>query len=329
MAREEVQSITPEAWANMLQPPLRKSLVSAEITESRFEPNLQVGDTFHYSYFSGNNEVVDYSAFDTITGHEKMETTDDTLTVDKQPLIRKVVDNVEELYTNVAAQVSLADEASYKLRDYIDQDILEHVLDAKIALYDGDITKIDESNVINMMTNARKELRKNNVEEDGDWIAVLPPEIAEQIELKATDSGFNVADTAFKNGYAGDFVGFNIYLSNNLTEMIEVTEESSEITETQVTDSDFDEGDVVTKEEFIDDNEFDEDTYDAVEDEYKGVACYFGRRGMIHTAYKEKPTMKQKPIPDSLGDYFYFYTVYGSDVFEKYAERYAKAFLRA
>lgn len=327
--RAEIQSVTPEAWANMLQPPLRKSLVSGVVTNSRFEPNLRKGDTFHYSYFSGDNEVVDYSEFTSITGHEKMETTDDTLVVDKQPLLRKVIDNVEELYTNVSAQVELADEAAYKLKDYIDQDVLMHILDANITLNSGDIKTIDTTNVINLMTDARKVLRQNNVEENGDWIAILPAEIAEQIELKATDTGMNVADSAFRNGYAGDFVGFKIYLSNNLPDMIEITDAATGITSTDVGTSDYDEGDVVSKEDFIAQDEWDETVYNGVEDDYKAKACYFGRRGMIHTAFKAKPSMKRKDIPDQLGEYFYFYTVYGSDVFEKFADRFAQVYLRA
>jgi len=327
--RSEVDSVTPEAWANMLQPALRKTMVSAEISNSRFEPNLQVGDSFNYSYFSGDNTVVDYTEYTDIADHEKLETTGEKLIVDKKPLVRKHVDDVEQLYLNVSAQMELAEEAGYALKDHIDQDILLHVMDADSAIFDGDIKQIDTDNVINMMTGARKDLRKANVEEDGDWITILPPEITEQIELKATDSGFNVSDAAFRNGYAGSFVGFNVYNSNNLPEVIEVTDESAEIDTQDVTDSEFEEGDVVTKQEFIDDDEFDEDTYNDVEDDYKATACYFGKRGMIHTAYKQRPSMKERAIPKQLGSYFYFYTVYGSKVFEKYSKRFLKGFLRA
>jgi hypothetical protein len=56
----------------------------------------------------------------------------------------------------------------------------------------------------------------NNVKDNGDFVAVVTPAVASVIEQKAVASGFNVADSAFKNGYAGDFMGFKIYISNNL-----------------------------------------------------------------------------------------------------------------
>lgn len=322
--RSEVRSITPQAWANMLQPPLRKSLVSAAVTNYRFDPNLKIGDTLHFSYFSGDNTVVSYTPFDTITNHETMETTGEQLQVDTKPLLRKQVDNIEELYTNLSAQVELADEAAYALKDYMDQDILSQVLNANDALFDADLTTIDGDNVINMMTTARKELREANVEDGGDWISIITPAIAEQIELKATDKGFQVADATLRNGHAGPFVGYNIYISNNLPEVVELS--SSEVASGEAFE-DYDSGDVVSETAYV--AAYDQATYDAISSSRKGHACYFGKKGMIHTAFKAQPSMEMKDIPDSLGKYLYFYTVYGTKTFDKYSRRFMKAYLRA
>ena len=53
--------------------------------------------------------------------------------------------------------------------------------------------------------------------ENGDWIAVMRPSVASKIELMAIGAGFNVADATLKNGYAGSFMGFHCYVSNNMT----------------------------------------------------------------------------------------------------------------
>ncbi len=285
VTRSEVQAVTPEAWASMLQPALRKQLVSTEITNSRFEPMLDKGDTFHYAYFSGDNTVISYTPFQTIDSHEKLETTDETLTVDEKPLLRKHVDDVEALYINVDAQFELADEAGYALKDYIDSKVFEEVENANAALSDGSVIELDQNNVISTFTSARKQLRQANVEEDGDWVAVVTPAVAEQIEIKATSSGFNVADAAFRNGYAGNFVGFSIYISNNLPEKT-------------VNDT----------------------TCDTI---------YVGRRGMVHMIMKERPNVKVKDIPDSLGAYIYFYSVFGVKTFDKYSRRFLKGYVKS
>ena len=99
ITREEAKAITPEFWANMLQPELRKSLVSAAVTNSKFDSELAYGDTLTYSYFSGDNTVIDYindvGWFGTIEDHEEMQVIGEELKVDKTPLLRKKVDRIE------------------------------------------------------------------------------------------------------------------------------------------------------------------------------------------------------------------------------------------
>ena len=286
VTRAEVRSVTPEAWASMLQPALRKNLVSTEITNTRFEPFLKVGDTFHYSYFSGDNTVVAYTPFATIENHEKLETTGETLVVDQMPLIRKHVDDVEQLYINVNAQFELVDEAGYALRDYIDAYVFGEVENAKVALNSGDPITYDGTTgmtVFQLFADATKTLGENNVEQ-GDWIAVINYDLAMHIELAAARTGFKVADATFRNGYAGDFMGFKVYVSNNLK--------------------------------------------NKVVGGYNCDTAYFGRRGMIHLAMKERPTVTVKDIPDSLGEFIYFNSVFGTKTFERYSSRFLKGYLR-
>ncbi len=286
VTRNEVQSVTPEAWASMLQPALRKNLVSTAITNTRFEPHLKVGDTFHYSYFSGDNTVVAYEPFATIDNHEKLETTGETLVVDQMPLIRKHVDDVEQLYINVNAQLELADEAGYALRDYIDQYVFGEVENADVAMNDGDPITYDGTSgmtVFQVFANATKTLGENNVEQ-GNWVSVINYDLAMHIELAAARTGFRVADATFRNGYAGDFMGFRVFVSNNLKNK-----------------------------------------------EVGGYNCdtaYFGRPGMVHMAMKERPTVRIKDIPDSLGEYIYFNSVFGTKTFDRYSKRFLKGYLR-
>jgi len=70
--------------------------------------------------------------------------------------------------------------------------------------------------MIKVFADARAALRDANVEEAGDWIAILEPATAAHLEVIAVDKGFNMADSTLKNGFAGSFMGFKIYVSNNL-----------------------------------------------------------------------------------------------------------------
>lgn len=123
----------------------------------------------------------------------------------------------------------LAEDAAYQLRDAIDTEALGEVTagiqfgesTASTGTYiTGTATQeitATSGNIDNVFIDARKALREGNVEEAGDWIAVMKPQTASFIELIGIEKGFNVADSTLHNGYAGDFLGFKIYISNNIT----------------------------------------------------------------------------------------------------------------
>jgi len=289
ITREEAKSITPEFWANTLQPELRKALVSAVTTNARFDANLEYGDTLTYSYFSGDNTVIDYITdvgwFGKVEDHEEMKVTGEELKVDKTPLIRKKVDRIEELYTNVAAVAELTDQATYTLRDWMDQKVFEHIEDAKAAANDGGAIDLSADNLISTFAGFSKQLRKANVENDGQWIIILDPEHYQVIEEVAAARGTSLGDGTFINGYGGRYMGFDIYMSNNLP----------------------------TKEVGGDDC----------------ITSYVGRRGMIHTAFKATVDATFRECPDSpVLDYLYFHSVFGVKVFEEYSKRFLKAYFK-
>jgi len=125
----------------------------------------------------------------------------------------------------------IADEAGYQLANAIDATALAQV---SAGVYFGDtsgtagtyitgtsdtVTSIasTSANIDDVFSDGRAWLRKLNVVENGDWIAIMRPEIAADIEKMAIAGGFNVADATLRNGYAGDFLGFRCYVSNNMT----------------------------------------------------------------------------------------------------------------
>ena len=72
------------------------------------------------------------------------------------------------------------------------------------------------ANIIDIFAGATKILMDRDVEMMGDLVAVITPKIAADIAKKATSVGFNFADAALKNGLVGQFMGYKVYVSNNL-----------------------------------------------------------------------------------------------------------------
>jgi len=222
----DVSALVPEVWSSRLQIPLQKSLVALETASTELASELSVGDTIHKGYL-GNLSANDYTAGSAMD-IQQFSATDDTVTIDKKKVVPFYMDDVEKLQTKPEYFATLADDAAYQLRDSIDADVLGEVTagiefgesTASTGSYiTGTATSTitaTSGNIDDVFVDARKALREGNVTEAGDWIAIISPGVASKIELNAISSGFNVADSTLKNGYAGDYLGFNIYVSNNL-----------------------------------------------------------------------------------------------------------------
>jgi len=292
----DVTAITPELWSDILQVPLYKSLVSMEVANVQFRDALRVGDVINKQYFSsltsvayvpGTPYVLDDLAYST-----------DQLTVNNKRIVAFYVDDIEQLQANVDIQRSLLEEAAYQLRDYIDQQVFYNI-SAGIKADDYDLAAgtasalctASTANIINIFANARKMLRDNNVEEAGDWCAVVTPKLANLIEAKATTVGYNVADATLRNGYLGDFMGFQIYISNNLP-----TETTASASATRGIS-----------------------TSGVVRD------VYIGRKRQIELLLQQSPKFEIKDVPDKLGKNIVCWTVFGDTVYTKGKSRFLDA----
>ena len=219
-----LSNFTPELWADFIQNNLYKTLVGMKIANTKLKKYLAVGDTVHVPIL-GQLTVTAYTKGSDVTV-QSLATTDEYLTVDQQYESSVYLDKIDKKQNKYETQMEAMTEQMYAIRNQIDSDVLSETILATDTVDAGDISgggangaaiTLSTSNVIETFSTARKKLASGNVEDNGDFIAVVTPAVASIIEQKATDTGgFSLADAAFKNGYAGDFIGFKIYVSNNL-----------------------------------------------------------------------------------------------------------------
>lgn len=217
-----IDALKPEFWSASMQIPLFKSLVAMEVATTRLESDLKQGDTVNMPYSSdlsaqSYSAGTDYSTIDFTVNNEY-------LTADQMYVVPFYVDNTTLLQTPYRIVGYNSRESAYRLRDTVDSDVLGEYTNADDQMDDGDLGGTDgsgisatTSNIIQIFTTSRKKLRDNNVTENGDFFAVISTSTAEILERKLTGVGFNVADSALRNGFAGNFMGFDVYVSNNLT----------------------------------------------------------------------------------------------------------------
>jgi hypothetical protein len=296
----DVSAIQPELWSTMVQVPLYKSLVALEVANMRLSDTLKYADTIHVPRH-GDLSVQTYTPGTTISATAQ-DWAFDNLVVSSYKHVTFYVDNPRSLTVNVDEARELATEAAYQLKNTIDADVLKNITgsdgftaaDAQDLLGGTNAYPVSAgtANIINLFAGARKVLRTNNVEETGDWCAIVTPKIAADIEIKAANVGFNVADATLRNGYAGDFMGFQIYISNNLPsgKMTAIAPGAGGVTATGLSAT-------------------------------TGKSIYFGKKGTIDVAMLRSPALEIRQKDDMIGSNFITWTVYGSSVFTKNRSR--------
>jgi hypothetical protein len=291
----DVSAINPTIWSDMVQQPLYKTLVALKVCNTRLADKLSVGKAIQLPRF-GDLSAQTYTPGTDLTATNQ-EWDFDTINVSTFKHCTFYVDDVNKLQTNVSVAVELAGQAGYQLSNAIDTFAFSKITGAAgVGLScidmghinnntdDGVITAAS-TNIIDIFAGVRKVLRQNNVEEAGDWCAVISPTLASYIDIKGTAVGFNSADATLKNGYAGKFMGFEIYISNNLP-----SGETSALSIAAL-GGPSGAGSATT-----------------------GTAHYFGKKGVIDLVLQRAPALEIRPCDHKIGSNFITWTVYGAGV---------------
>jgi len=284
-------ALNPEIWSAKMQVNLQKSLVAFDIARTELMDEITVGDQIHRMYVGNVGTAAYVPGTDIeVTG---VTATDDSISIDQKYVSTFYIDKVEELQAKPEYASTLANDASYQLRDLIDAAVLANTSAIGVSALGTSTTvtgtfvtgttatvsaiTATSATIIEVFNTSTKYLRLGNVEMEGDWVAVLSPAVAGVIELIAIDKGFNIADASLRNGYAGDFLGFHIYISNNLPTS----------------------------------------------------TCYIGKSKCIDLIMQKAPTMEIKEEPKKLGRNFIAWTVWGDGVLHNNKARFLNAMLTA
>lgn len=150
-----------------------------------------------------------------------------TLVVNNSDAVRIDIDPVEDiqLLTNPDSLRALyGPRMAYILAQLHDRDFFDEVDNAALGIDESDFLSgsstddpIDLRTVPaeDVWTKAFSELDDNGIGAGGLY-AVIDPGMVSEITQRGMATGFNIADSFFKNGFKGDFAGFDIFVSSNL-----------------------------------------------------------------------------------------------------------------
>lgn len=284
----DVSAITPDIFEPAVNMPLYKSLVSLAVANVKPVP---VGNTVRIRRFAAMTAAT-YTPGTPLSAAAQ-DWAYDTFVITTFKHSTFYHDEVQGQMIDVDVVRTLAEDTAYRLRDKIDQHVFANITGTDgFVSYNADAGTLQGGTahrpvsattaaIISIFANAKKVLLQRNVEQTGDWCAVVTPAIAATIDIKAASSGFNVADMTLQNGYRGNFLGFEVYESNNLP--------SGKCSAVAPTIS----GGAVS-----------------------ATTCksiYFGRKGMINLWLNPPKLMVTQPS-DKIGKQYITYATYGSGV---------------
>lgn len=214
--------LSPTYWSRIMGRKLFKSTVYRSIASFREEATLTDGQIVDRPYRSDIS--VEIISRGTALNQQDLTTTSDTLTVNKYLGALFNVDKIDKAQNKWDAARVFAEDAAKKLAQAIDADVLAEVRNTTHTVDYNDIDSnqtaglpvpVTSANVFKLFTIASRKLNKNNVDQ-GNRFAVISAEVHQALLEYVGGKETALGDKTSEYGNMGKYMGFDLYMSNNL-----------------------------------------------------------------------------------------------------------------
>ena len=218
----------PEIYSKKVQIALRKASVAEAVCNTDYMGEIKsFGDTVNIVQ-EPQISVSDYTRGAT-TSSTALTDNELVLTIDQAKYFQFQLDDIEKRFSHINFQSVASDNAAYKLKDAMDENILHHIaVDASSVAANKrgtTSTPIDvgfaagEVDPLNEMSTASKLLDEQNVPEEGRWFVAAPEwyDALANTSSKLLSVDYNAGKGSLRNGLvaSGLVRGFQMYKSNN------------------------------------------------------------------------------------------------------------------
>lgn len=228
-----ITPLSPTYWSAIMGAKLYKKNIYRNICSFREEATLTNGQIVDRPY-RADIYVGKYTKGTALTAQD-ITATSDTLTVNKIFAALIYVDSVDKIQNKWDAASAWSEEAVTRLGNQMDADALfqgVYEADATIDYNDLDSNQtagagivLTSSNVLNLFTVAARKLDSNNVDAARRFFAISPQ--VRQILLTYLAGRESIlGDKTGEAGMIGTYMGFKLFLTNNLTSMVRITPSS-------------------------------------------------------------------------------------------------------
>ena len=208
-----ISNFIPTLWSETLYHELEKDYVGVRLCSREFEGEIRgEGDRVKICGI-GPVTVFDYNKNQDMPAAEVLSDTERTLVIDQAKGFNFFLDSIDLAQSKKGLMQAAMKEASNALSDVADRYIYSLTDDSVTTLTDENVTSLS---VIRTIADARRILMEHNVPNSAKVSLEVSPAIEEKLVLakvlRATDN-----TAALGRGYIGSFMGFDIYVTNNIT----------------------------------------------------------------------------------------------------------------
>jgi len=218
-----IGNFTPEIWASKILSDYDKQFVFGNVVNREYEGEIRsFGDTVRINAVGPVSVGSWTKDSTTMAVHHSLIGLDQTLVIDKADYFNFFVDDIDRTQNNPKVMGEAMRKAAVALAETADARIAGLYTDAGIVM---STAEVGPTVVTEKLAQMHQRLDENNVPYDGRWI-VVPPWMYSNMLLAGL--GFNPSTNAgvrninatvsYEAGRIGRVMGFDIYMSNNLTE---------------------------------------------------------------------------------------------------------------
>ena len=210
-----INNFIPTLWSETLYTELEKDYVGVKLCSRDFEGEIRgEGDRVKICGI-GPVTVFDYNKNTDMPAAEVLSDTERTLVIDQAKGFNFFLDSVDLAQSKKGLMQAAMKEASAALSDVADRYVYSLEDDAVEVL---DNSYLTSTSIISTLAEARRILMENNVPNSTRISLEVPPAVEQKLVLakvlRATDN-----EAALGRGYIGTFMGFDIYVTNNLRQL--------------------------------------------------------------------------------------------------------------
>ncbi|MBE3139997.1 MAG: hypothetical protein IMZ53_05375, partial [Thermoplasmata archaeon] len=211
-----LQNFIKTYWESAIDQSLRKTLVASAVSNTQYSGTLkQLGDKVKVIQVS-DPTITAYTRMAAIS-YEQLDDAAMQLEIDKAYTFSFKTDDVDAVQEKQSLLTQHTDKAAYGFADTVDTALLAMYAQSGITSYQTGTTNwdINSLNVFEVIADAKTKAKKANWPEQGRYM-IIPPWLEEKIIISGITTKTQ-NDELLTNGAIGRILGWDLYVSNNVS----------------------------------------------------------------------------------------------------------------